>query len=104
MEPSGRNQLQPVAMVRRDNGEIEPKPLPWVATGCRSERMVRRSASGSTHRRTRASSYARRHAHHRTGTNRCVAPRSVRLSSPERVLFPDEGITKRDLFEYYRTI
>jgi bifunctional non-homologous end joining protein LigD len=33
-----------------------------------------------------------------------VAPRSVRLSSPERVLFPDEGITKRDLFEYYRAI
>ena len=33
-----------------------------------------------------------------------MAPRSVRLSSPERVLFPDEGITKQDLFEYYRTI
>ena len=30
--------------------------------------------------------------------------RSVRLSSPERVLFPDEGITKQDLFEYYRAI
>ena len=33
-----------------------------------------------------------------------MAPRSVRLSSPERVLFPDEGITKRDLFDYYRAI
>jgi bifunctional non-homologous end joining protein LigD len=33
-----------------------------------------------------------------------VASRSVRLSSPERVLFPDEGITKEDLFEYYRAI
>ena len=33
-----------------------------------------------------------------------MAPRSVRLSSPERVLFPDEGITKQDLFEYYRVI
>jgi bifunctional non-homologous end joining protein LigD len=33
-----------------------------------------------------------------------VASRSVRLSSPERVLFPDEGITKQDLFEYYRAI
>ena len=43
-------------------------------------------------------------AHHRTGTTRGVAPRSVRLSSPERVLFPDEGITKQDLFEYYRAI
>ena len=30
--------------------------------------------------------------------------RSVRLSSPERVLFPDDGITKSDLFEYYRAI
>ncbi len=33
-----------------------------------------------------------------------MAPRSVRLTSPERVLFPDEGITKQDLFEYYRAI
>src|SRR4029450_9189141 len=39
-----------------------------------------------------------------TGTTRCMARRSVRLSSAERVLFPDEGITKRDLFEYYRAI
>jgi bifunctional non-homologous end joining protein LigD len=30
--------------------------------------------------------------------------RSVRLSSPDRVLFPEEGITKEDLFEYYRAI
>ena len=43
-------------------------------------------------------------AHYRTGTTRGVASRSVRLTSPERVLFPDEGITKQDLFEYYRAI
>ena len=36
--------------------------------------------------------------------NPCVTPHSVRLSSPERVLFPDEGITKQDLFEYYGAI
>ena len=28
--------------------------------------------------------------------------RFVRLSSPDRVLFPDDGVTKGDLFEYYR--
>ena len=33
-----------------------------------------------------------------------MAPRSVRLTSPERVLFPDVGITKQDLFEYYRQV
>jgi bifunctional non-homologous end joining protein LigD len=33
-----------------------------------------------------------------------MEPRSVRLSSPDRVLFPDDGITKQDLFEYYRAI
>jgi bifunctional non-homologous end joining protein LigD len=33
-----------------------------------------------------------------------MSPRSVRLSSPERVLFPDDGITKQDLFDYYRAI
>ena len=48
-----------------------------------------------------ASTCARRHAHQRTGTTRCVAPRSVRLSSADRVLFPDDGITKGDLFDYY---
>jgi bifunctional non-homologous end joining protein LigD len=30
--------------------------------------------------------------------------RAVRLSSPERVLFPDDGITKGDLFAYYRDV
>jgi len=33
-----------------------------------------------------------------------MTARSVRLSSPERVIFPDDGITKRDLFEYYSAI
>ena len=33
-----------------------------------------------------------------------MAGRPVRLSSPDRVLFPDVGITKGDLFEYYRAI
>ena len=33
-----------------------------------------------------------------------MTSRSVRLSSPERVLFPNTGITKQDLFEYYRAI
>ena len=30
--------------------------------------------------------------------------RVVRLSSPERVLFPDDGVTKGDLFAYYRDV
>ena len=30
--------------------------------------------------------------------------RVVRLSSPERELWPGEGITKADLFEYYRAV
>ena len=30
--------------------------------------------------------------------------RVVRLSSPDRVLFPDDGITKADLFDYYGAI
>ncbi len=33
MEPSGRNQWQPVANATGpENGENKPKPLPWVAT------------------------------------------------------------------------
>ncbi len=30
--------------------------------------------------------------------------KEVKLSSPDRVLFPEDGITKADLFEYYREI
>jgi len=30
--------------------------------------------------------------------------KTVTLSSPDRVLFPDDGITKGDLFEYYRKV
>jgi bifunctional non-homologous end joining protein LigD len=29
---------------------------------------------------------------------------AVKLTSPDRVLYPDDGITKGDLFEYYRAI
>jgi bifunctional non-homologous end joining protein LigD len=30
--------------------------------------------------------------------------KTVNLSSPDRVLFPDDGITKGDLFDYYREV
>ncbi len=30
--------------------------------------------------------------------------REVKLSSPDRVLYPDDGVTKGDLFEYYRAV
>lgn len=33
-----------------------------------------------------------------------VAGRTVRLSSPEKVYFPERGYTKRDVFEYYLAV
>ncbi|WP_433216942.1 non-homologous end-joining DNA ligase [Dactylosporangium sp. CS-047395] len=33
-----------------------------------------------------------------------VAGRAVRLSSPERVVFPERGFTKQDVFEYYLAV
>jgi bifunctional non-homologous end joining protein LigD len=33
-----------------------------------------------------------------------AATKTVNLSSPERVLFPEDGITKGDLFDYYRRV
>ena len=30
--------------------------------------------------------------------------RDVKLSSADRILFPDDGVTKGDLFEYYDTV
>ena len=33
-----------------------------------------------------------------------MTARTVRLSSADRVLFPDDGITKGDLFDYYRAV
>src|ERR1051326_1703348 len=33
-----------------------------------------------------------------------VATKAVNLSSAERVLFPEDGVTKGDLFAYYRAV
>src|SRR6266568_1175857 len=33
-----------------------------------------------------------------------VEGRTVRLSSPDRVLYPEDGITKGDVFEYYKQV
>ncbi|TMK57243.1 MAG: hypothetical protein E6G60_17105 [Actinobacteria bacterium] len=33
-----------------------------------------------------------------------AAANTVELTSADRVLFPDDGITKGDLFEYYRAV
>jgi hypothetical protein len=42
MEPSRRNQWQSAANgLSAKTGKITPKPLPWVATGCRGNAMVR---------------------------------------------------------------
>ena len=52
MEPSGRNGWQPVANAPvRLYGQIKRKPLPWVATGCRAQRMARRGSGPSGARR-----------------------------------------------------
>ena len=46
MEPSGRNQWQPVANAQTlRTAKNKPKPLPPVATSCRSERMIRRGST-----------------------------------------------------------
>jgi bifunctional non-homologous end joining protein LigD len=33
-----------------------------------------------------------------------VTTKTVKLSSPDRVLFPEDGVTKGDVFEYYRAV
>jgi bifunctional non-homologous end joining protein LigD len=33
-----------------------------------------------------------------------VTARTVNLSSPDRVLFPEDGVTKGDVFDYYRAV
>ncbi|WP_027346050.1 non-homologous end-joining DNA ligase [Hamadaea tsunoensis] len=33
-----------------------------------------------------------------------IGNRSVKLSSPDKVMFPDRGFTKRDVFDYYVTV
>jgi bifunctional non-homologous end joining protein LigD len=39
-----------------------------------------------------------------TNRPKSVPVAEVKLSSPDRVLYPDDGITKGDLFEYYRAV
>jgi hypothetical protein len=46
MESSGRNRWRPVAKRRAAKAApMSPKVLPWVATSCRSERLVRREST-----------------------------------------------------------
>ena len=33
-----------------------------------------------------------------------VAGHTVRLSSPDRVMFPQRGFTKKDVFDYYLAV
>ena len=33
-----------------------------------------------------------------------LVEKTVKLSSPDRVLYPDDGITKGDVFEYYQQV
>ena len=83
---------------RRSAGDISRRTPSGVRRGrFRPGAIAFKRYNGSALREIRV-------APHRTGTTRSMAPRSVRLSSAERVLFPDEGITKEDLFEYYRAI
>ncbi len=37
-------------------------------------------------------------------TRPATAPGQIELTHPERVLFPDTGFTKKDVFAYYRTV
>jgi bifunctional non-homologous end joining protein LigD len=96
-----------VAHLFDDDPDIERcETLPVLRSG---EAWARRpdphvGSVGAREPRKQASTCARRHARPPEGTTSCVAPRSVRLSSPERLLFPEEGITKQDLFVYYRAI
>jgi hypothetical protein len=46
MEPRGCNRSQPVAKrIARKRAKTSRKPLPWVATSCRKQRMVRRGST-----------------------------------------------------------
>src|SRR5262249_58167510 len=60
------------------------------------------AASERTRRRSCRPRIARRAPAERTRTFPLVT--DVRLTSPERVLFPEEGITKGDLFAYYEQV
>jgi bifunctional non-homologous end joining protein LigD len=40
----------------------------------------------------------------RASTKSVTKDREVKLSSADRVLFPDDGVTKGDVFEYYRAV
>jgi bifunctional non-homologous end joining protein LigD len=61
-----------------------------------------RSGNGRTPRATSTSSRATTRTNSRTSSKVVFA--GVRLTHPDRVLFPDENITKRDLAAYYTAV
>ena len=66
------------------------------------------STNGKCTWRKRAKANSQRSARHRPTSKSPSRPRStvagVRLTHPDRVLYPEDGITKRDLAEYYEHV
>ncbi len=84
------------ALVRmRGKGKREN----WLLIKGKDEYARSRSAGGKTPHAARKA--PRGHAKLTRGT---AAPKEVELTNPDKVLFPDEGITKADVAVFYRAV
>lgn len=69
-----------------------------------SLKAIRRDKRPSDLRGTPPSRHARETTMPANGASRSTDARAVAPSHPERVVFPDSGITKRQVFDYYRAM
>ena len=83
MKPRGKGKPQWLLMKMKDEfAEAGSKEAPKPAA---KSRAVKEARSAQARRTTRA-------------------PRSVELTHPDRIIYPDAGLTKEDVFTYYEKI
>jgi bifunctional non-homologous end joining protein LigD len=90
-----------------DDGRIRHPSYQGLREDKKAEEVVREGGSSGRGGRGdggRSGGGTRAPAGRRGGAGRDIRVAGVRVSSPEKVLWPGEGVTKRELVEYYETV
>lgn len=100
-------QPEPVAMATKKRtsrarvGEDEAESAPRATANQRSTAATKTTSKKTTSMKTAAAKVATGKTAAKKSSATTASSRIPELSSPERVVYPDEGFTKRDVFDYY---